>query len=129
VGAFLSASEARAGYFRMRYRANGIAPRVVAQWARIRSSVFGLPFGDQGLLLPRALLDAVGGVPDIALMEDVALSRALKGRLVGLDAGLSTSAERYERDGWLRRGARNLGTLTRYLAGADPDLLAERYRR
>jgi hypothetical protein len=29
----------------------------------------------------------------------------------------------------LRRGARNLWTLARYFAGADPQALAERYRR
>ncbi len=126
---FVSRGSAQAGYFRMRFRAEGIAPRIVASWAHLRSRAFGLPYGDQGLLLPRRLLDEVGGIPDLPLMEDVALARALKGRLVTLPAGISTSAERYERDGWIGRGSRNIGTLARYLLGADPTRLAERYRR
>jgi hypothetical protein len=38
-----------------------------------------------------------------------------------------TSAARYEAEGWMRRGARNLGTLLRYRMGADPARLARRY--
>ena len=118
-----------AGYFRLAFRAEGLAPRLVAGWANLRSRLLGLPYGDQGLLISRDLLSRVGGVPDIPLMEDVALARALKGRLRPLAAEARTSADRYERDGWLRRGAHNLGTLARYLAGADPAALATRYRR
>ena len=117
----------RAGYFRLAFRAEGLAPRLVAGWANLRSRTFGLPYGDQGLLISRTLLAEVGGVPDLPLMEDVALARALKRRLRPLPAEARTSAERYERDGWLRRGAHNLGTLARYLTGADPAALAERY--
>lgn len=119
----------RAAYFRMRFRADGLAPTLVSGWAGLRSRHLGLPYGDQGLLVSRRVLAEVGGVPHIPLMEDVALARALKGRLVGLPHGLSTSAERYLREGWLRRGARNLGTLVRYFAGADPQALADRYNR
>ena len=37
----------------------------------------GLPYGDQGLLISRALYDEVGGYPDVPLMEDVMLVRAV----------------------------------------------------
>jgi len=62
-------------------------------------------------------------------MEDVALVRALGRPLVALPAEARTSAARYQRTGWLRRGARNLWTLLRYVMGADPADLAARYRR
>jgi hypothetical protein len=62
-------------------------------------------------------------------MEDVALVRALPGSLVGLPMRAVTSAERYQRSGWIRRGARNLWTLARYFAGTDPEVLAASYRR
>jgi hypothetical protein len=62
-------------------------------------------------------------------MEDVAIARALKGRLVELDAIAQTSADKYIRQGWLKRGARNLLTLLRYFAGADVSTLAAQYRR
>lgn len=107
----------RAGWFRLRYRATGLAPRIVAGWANFRSSFFGLPYGDQGLLIRADLLTSIGGVPDLPLMEDVALARALRGRLKRLDGTVSTSAERYLSGGWIRRGGRNLWTLARYLMG------------
>ncbi len=119
----------KAGWFRLRFRASGLAPRVIAGGANLRSRLLGLPYGDQGLLVSRELLNAVGGVPDIPLMEDVALARALRGQLVGLRADAFTSAERYERDGWARRVFRNLGTLARYWLGADPAKLKTRYER
>ncbi|MFG6498747.1 TIGR04283 family arsenosugar biosynthesis glycosyltransferase [Sulfitobacter sp. 1A13191] len=117
-----------AGWFRLRFDQRGLAPRLVAGWANLRSDL-GLPYGDQGLLLPRALYDAVGGYPDQPLMEDVALARALRGRLTRLNGVAVTSAEKYRRQGWLRRGGRNLWTLARYAMGASPEALAESYRR
>lgn len=116
-------------YFRLRFRATGLMPMLVAGWANLRSGLFGLPYGDQGLLVTRADYDRAGGFPDQPLMEDVALIRALDRSVTGLPAFAHTGAERYQRAGWLRRGARNIWTLTRYLAGADPERLAQAYRR
>ena len=118
-----------AWHFRLAFDAAGLAPRMVAGWANLRSGLFGLPYGDQGLLVRRSVLEAVGGCPDIPLMEDVALARALRGRLGALDAVALTSAAKYRRQGWLRRGGRNLWTLARYMAGTDPERLARDYRR
>ncbi|MYH59180.1 MAG: glycosyltransferase [Boseongicola sp. SB0675_bin_26] len=119
----------KAGWFRLGFRAQGLAPRLVAGGANLRSRLLGLPYGDQGLLVARATLEKVGGVPDIPLMEDVALAHRLKGRLRPLDAIARTSAERYEAEGWLRRSTANLGTLMRYFLGASPEKLVARYER
>lgn len=119
----------RAGHFRLVFDAPGVAPALVAGWANLRSGLFGLPYGDQGLLISRVLYDRVGGYPDISLMEDVAMARALRGHLCTLDAPIVTSAARYREEGWARRGARNLTLLARYLGGADPDRLARAYRK
>jgi len=115
--------------FRLRFDAGGMAPRVVAGWANLRARVFGLPYGDQGLLVSRRDYEAAGGYPDIPLMEDVALARALKRPIALLPLAVTTSAARYRREGWLRRGGRNLWLLTRYFCGADPVSLAAQYRR
>lgn len=117
-----------AACFRLQFRAAGPMPRIVAGWANLRTSL-GLPYGDQALLIPRMLYDRAGGYADIPLMEDVAMARALRGRIRLLEGWASTGAERYLRDGWLRRGARNLSTLAAYLAGVPPDRLARRYER
>lgn len=114
--------------FRLAFRAKGVAPKLVAGWANLRSRIFGLPYGDQGLLVPRQTYLTAGGYKDLPLMEDVALVRALP-RVTLLSACAFTSAERYERSGWVRRGARNLLTLCRYFLGADPERLAQAYRR
>ncbi|WP_299502687.1 TIGR04283 family arsenosugar biosynthesis glycosyltransferase [uncultured Roseobacter sp.] len=117
-----------AGWFRLAFAKGGCAGALVAAWANLRSR-FGLPYGDQGLLIPRALYADVGGYPDQPLMEDVAIARALKGRLAPIDGVAETCAARYRSQGWVRRGARNLWTLLRYFAGASPQHLAESYRR
>lgn len=118
----------RPAAFRLRFRAKGPGPAWVAGWANLRSRLFGLPYGDQGLLMPRRAYLNAGGYPDQPLMEDVALVRALPAVTL-LNARVMTSADRYAQAGWLRRGARNLWTLTRYFLGADPERLARAYRR
>lgn len=127
VAAHLARRDGRPAYFRLAFDAPGPAPAWVAGWANLRARLLRLPYGDQGLLIRRAQYDAAGGYPDLPLMEDVALVRKLGTRLVMLPATARTSAARYARDGWLRRGARNLGLLARYFLGADPETLARRY--
>ena len=105
--------------------------RVIAAGANLRSRWLSLPYGDQGLLISRAQLDAVGGYEDIPLMEDVALALRLRRvspiRLLR-ELPVRVSARRWQRDGPWRRSARNLVLLARYLAGADPRGLARAYR-
>lgn len=88
-----------------------------------------LPYGDQGLLIARALYEAMGGYKPIPLMEDVDLVRRLgRARLAEMPARAVTSAARWQRDGWWRRSARNLTTLGLYFAGVPPERLARIYR-
>ncbi len=117
----------KAGYFRLRFDHSGPGAALTARWANLRSRVFGLPYGDQGLLIPRKLYDQTGGYADIPLMEDVAMARNLRGHLLAINATATTSAARYVQNGWGRQGARNLWRLTRYLAGASPESLSRRY--
>jgi hypothetical protein len=115
------------GYFALRFRSRGLAPRLVAGWANLRARLFGLPFGDQGLLVSRKDYEAAGGYPNIALMEDMALVRRLP-RPRALAGVAETGAGRYDANGWLRQGAANLWRQARFLAGADPAHLARTYR-
>lgn len=117
----------RPAAFQLKFDGVGLMPKLVAGWANLRSHMFSLPYGDQGLLVSRKDYDVAGGFADIPLMEDVAITRALQKRITLLPLAVTTSAERYERDGWLRRGRRNLGLLLRYLCGANPKNLARRY--
>lgn len=83
--AHIEEAPGEAGWFRLRLRAEGLAPRLAERWANLRAWA-GLPQGNQGLLLPRALHEAVGGYQDLPTGEDVALARRLRGRLRGLPA-------------------------------------------
>ena len=123
----MDAGQNVAGYFRLAFRTEGKLPKLVAAGANFRSRWFGLPYGDQGLLVPRCLLVAVGGVPEVPLMEDVILARRLRGLKRPLNAEARTSAERYETDGWARRIARNLWTLARFQMGVPPERLMRGY--
>ncbi len=117
----------RAACFRLAFRARGFGARRTAAWANFRTRAFALPYGDQGLALSRDLYERVGGFAELALMEDVAMARALGGRITLLPAIIATGAERYERAGWTRQGARNLWRLARFMAGADPERLRRGY--
>lgn len=129
VAAHLERGPCEAGYFDLRFAARGMAPLLIGGWANLRSRMFGLPYGDQGLLVSAALYRNSGGYPSIPLMEDVALARRIgRRRLRPLGYPMITSAERYRREGWLRRGTLNLTTLALYFAGRDPLVLARRYR-
>ena len=113
----------QAGYFKLRFDSASPFASFVAGWANLRSRVLHLPYGDQGLLIHRDLYHSVGGFPDQPLMEDVAICRRLGRKLKRLPAVAVTSPDRYLRDGWLRRGARNILTLTLYLCGWAPGKL------
>lgn len=125
--AHIAGHPGKAGWFRLRFRAEGLAPRLVEAGANLRARYLGLSYGDQGLLVSRDLLESVGGFPQLPLMEDVALARKLRHRLRPLGATALTSADRYLRDGWARRVLMNLSTLTRFYLGASPALLARQY--
>ncbi len=124
----IAAHAGRAGWCDLRYDAEGIAPALVARWANLRSRLFALPYGDQALLLSARLYAEAGGHPPLPIMEDVALARRLgRRRLRGLGCRAVTSAARFEAEGWLRRGARNLSCLALWALGASPERIARRY--
>ncbi len=125
---FIGADAQRAAAFTLAFDDESASAHWVAFWAGMRARLLKLPYGDQGLLISHALYDALGGYRDLPLMEDVDIVRRIgAGRLSILRSRAITSAEKYRRDGFLRRSSRNLVLLTRYLLGADPAQLAKGY--
>jgi rSAM/selenodomain-associated transferase 2 len=118
----------RAGYFRFALDSDDPRARRLERMVGWRCRVLGLPYGDQGLLIHRDLLARVGGMRPLPLMEDVDLVRRLGGRrLVALPADAVTSAVKWERQGYLRRSARNLLCLSLWFAGVPPRLIRRVY--
>jgi rSAM/selenodomain-associated transferase 2/rSAM/selenodomain-associated transferase 1 len=118
-----------AGAFRLAFDSPDWRARLVERGVRIRVALFGLPYGDQALFVRRDAFRAAGGYQDLPLMEDVEFVRRIRkaGRLLRAPAVVTTSARRWEQDGWMRRSARNVGLAARFLLGASPSVLAQRY--
>ncbi len=108
----------------------GVWFRLIEFGTLVRDRIGGLPYGDQGLLVRRTLFQEVGGYPEIPLMEDVAIVRALRrhGRLKRLSGPLIVSNRRWKREGPYKTWVRNAGLVAAYLAGVPPARLARWYR-
>lgn len=125
----LEAAGARAGYFRFALDDRSPAAKRLTALVAWRCRALALPYGDQGLLIPRALYDAVGGFRPMALMEDVDMARRLGWRrLTPLPVDAETSAAKWRAEGYLRRSSRNLACLALYFLGAPEPVICRLYR-
>lgn len=131
VKAFMAGHQGRdiAGYFHFSLDDDSRAARRLERFVAMRCAAFGLPYGDQGLLIPARFYRTLGGYRLMRLFEDVDLVRRIgKRRLKPVAARAITSAARFQGEGYLRRSAANLVLLARYFLGADPEKLARAYR-
>jgi rSAM/selenodomain-associated transferase 2 len=100
---------------------------VVARAMSLRSRLSGIATGDQAIFVRR---DAFPGFPEIPLMEDVALSQAMKraGSPACLAARVVTSGRRWDERGLVRTVLLMWRLRLEYALGADPARLAARYK-
>ena len=102
--------------------------KVVACAMNLRSRLTGIATGDQAIFVRRALFP---GFPEIALMEDVALSGVLK-KIASpscLRERVVTSGRRWEAHGVLRTIFLMWRLRLLYFLGVSPDALARKYRQ
>ena len=87
--------------------------------------------GDQAMFIRRAALEKIGGIPDMALMEEFALCSRLHrvGRLALADAVVLTSARRFQKRGVIRTYLRMWRVATQYRLGTAPSELRKLYER
>lgn len=116
-----------AGYFRFKLDDAGWRPRLMERIVALRCHFWQLPYGDQGLLISRALYESVGGYPDWDLFEDVRIAEALRGKLRCLDANLYTDASQYKEQGYWRRARNNFRLYRQYKKGMPSAQLAKEY--
>lgn len=118
----------RAGYFKFQLDDPSLIARVWEMGVALRCRLLALPYGDQGLLISKALYEAAGGFEAVPLMEDVGLVRRLgRKRLRALDGKILTRSERFRKVGYFSRTLRNWSLLLRYLMGTDPARLVKSY--
>jgi rSAM/selenodomain-associated transferase 2 len=107
----------------------GVALRLLEWAVRLRSQLRRLPYGDQGLLLPRALLERAGGIPPLPLMEDLLLIQRLQhlAPIRRLGCPLQVNGRRWQRHGVLGTAWRNARLRQAWRRGISPQHLAHRY--
>jgi len=117
------------GRFDVRLSGNRPVFQLIGFMINLRSRLTKISTGDQAIFVCRRAFDAVGGFPDLPLMEDVEISKRLKqvGEIVCLRQRVSTSSRRWEEHGvwctvWLMWQLR-----LRYWLGASAAELKSRY--
>jgi len=121
----------RWGRFDVRLSGNHPLLRIIESLMNWRSRITGIATGDQGIFVERELFERVAGFPDIDLMEDIALSKALKkqGRPVCLRQRVRTSSRRWEEKGILRTVFLMWRLRLFYFLGSDTRRLAQNYEK
>jgi cellulose synthase/poly-beta-1,6-N-acetylglucosamine synthase-like glycosyltransferase len=119
------------GAFAFRLAEKGFFFRWIEFWVGVRNLAFRLPYGDQAIFLRRQVLEAIGGVPNVPILEDLDLVRGIKahGRLSLLRLPATTSGRRYARGRGLRTLLEHQWALLGWLLGWDRDRLARRLGR
>lgn len=119
----------KAAVFDLRLDDDNPQARRVEWFVKWRTRLLALPYGDQGLLISRAFYDGLDGYRPIPVMEDVDLIRRVgRAYLRVLDSHITTSAVKYQRDGYWKRPFKNLGLMCLYRLGIPPAKLAELYK-
>jgi rSAM/selenodomain-associated transferase 2 len=132
AGAVIAETFARplvvAGGFYKRFRDGGALPgsrlRCWLLWALTNRL-----FGDQAIFVKRDVLEKCGGAPDVPLMEEFELCKALarNGRIALAPATVLTSARKFREEGMLRTYWRMARCTFRYWLGTSPKRLVEIY--
>ncbi|MGI9481401.1 MAG: TIGR04283 family arsenosugar biosynthesis glycosyltransferase [Hyphomicrobiales bacterium] len=119
----------KAAVFRFKLNDDGGRARALEAIVSARCAVLGLPYGDQGLLISKEFYEQLGGFNEIPLMEDVDFVRRIgRNRLHYFEHSAVTSAERYKREGYLKRMMRNAACLTMFFAGVKPERILSFYQ-
>lgn len=127
----LARSRRKWGRFNVRLSGRSAWFRVIEWSMNWRSRLTGIATGDQALFVEKDVFAAVGGFPEIPLMEDIVLSRRLKHFSWPLCLTLTVVASsRY----WEERGILHTVLLMwslrlAYFLGVSPERLAQTYYR
>ncbi len=115
-----------AGAFRLRIGAASPSLRLIAAAANLRSSLLGMPYGDQALFVTADTFTRLGGLPDLPVMEDYEFVRRLKrlGKIRISDVAVETSARRWRSQGVWRVTMLHQLMILGYHLGISPHHIA-----
>lgn len=131
VRSVLSRADTSAGAFRLSIRDAGVGMRVIARVTNLRSRILQLPYGDQALFLTREVFHRAGGYPNLPIMEDYVLVRALQrlGRIRLTRSAVVTSDRRWRTLGPFQTTVINQVMILGFSLGVPPERLARFYRK
>jgi rSAM/selenodomain-associated transferase 2 len=117
------------GRFDIRISGRHVLFPLIGTLMTLRSRLTGIATGDQAMFVTRQAYAAAGGFPYIPLMEDIVLSRRLKGlgAPICLRHPVLTSGRRWQKHGVLRTILLMWRLRLAFYLGADPEALAQRY--
>jgi len=117
------------GRFDVTFSGGHVLLRTVAWLMNRRSRLTGIATGDQAIFIRRELFDRIGGFQSIPLMEDIALSRALKQyvRPVCIKQTIESLPRRWKKHGIIRTILTMWGLRLAYFLGVSPEQLAKYY--
>jgi rSAM/selenodomain-associated transferase 2 len=129
IRSVLSDPTVSAGAFKLKIDCQGSSFRIIETFVNLRSRLFGLPYGDQAIFIPRFRFDSVGGFPELPLMEDFEMVRKLRriGSIRIAQESVTTSARRWKRLGPWKTTLINQVIITGFLLGVSPTKLARFY--
>ena len=117
------------GRFDIQLSGNHFMLKVIAQMMNWRSRLTGIATGDQVIFVTRLAFEKAGQYPEISLMEDIAICKALRkiSPPICLKAKVISSDRRWERYGIYKTILLMWNIRLRYFFGADPQTLAFLY--
>jgi rSAM/selenodomain-associated transferase 2 len=117
------------GHFDIQLSGEHFMLKVIALMMNWRSKLTGIATGDQVIFVTRPAFEAVGQYPEINLMKDIALCKALKkiSPPINLKAKVISSGRRWEHSGIYKTILLMWSLRLRYFFGADPQTLAFLY--
>ena len=117
------------GRFNVRLSSNKTVYRLIEQLINLRSRLTSIATGDQAIFIEKNLFDRVAGFPEIALMEDVAISKRLKKivKPICLKQKVITSSRRWETKGVAATVFLMWKLRLYYFFGMSPDKLKQLY--
>jgi GT2 family glycosyltransferase len=118
------------GRFNVRLSSNRLVFRLIESMINLRSCLTSIATGDQAMFIKKSLFNRVGGFPEIALMEDVALRRRLKKieKPVCIKQKVITSSRRWENKGIVATVLLMWKLRLYYFLGVSPEKLNQLYR-
>jgi rSAM/selenodomain-associated transferase 2 len=129
IGAAMDDRRCPGGRFDIKLDGDHWMLKVIGAMINLRSRVTKIATGDQAIFVRRGVFEAIGGYPEIPLMEDIALSRALRrmGKVACLHSRVVTSARRWETEGVWKTILKMWTLKSLYLLGVSPFRLKRYY--